>query len=233
MTQNAVSLNGVPPAAPPPFRLLFVDEDDRRAQQVVQTLRGAPSVADVERAQTLAEACARLRQAPCEMALVTDEMPDGDCLDFLGFVRQQALDLPVVVLARQRHQEVALAALKAGASDYFHASGEHPLAGLPAVLDAARRRHAEARSARIESQLRLVETLRGALGHIKHEINNPLAIISGNAQLLIELARTMELDDDLAKPMHDIEEASRRLAGIVEQLSDLRSLLTTNGTPAL
>jgi uncharacterized coiled-coil protein SlyX len=47
-------------------------------------------------------------------------------------------------------------------------------------------------------------------------------VISGNAQLLLELARIMELDSELAKPISDIEEASRELAERLAQLSRLR-----------
>lgn len=60
-----------------------------------------------------------------------------------------------------------------------------------------------------------------ALTRVTHDINNPLAIISGNAQLLMELSRALNLDPDVAKPIQDIEEASHRLANMVEQLNAL------------
>ena len=57
---------------------------------------------------------------------------------------------------------------------------------------------------------------------LHHEVNNPLAIISGNAQLLVELARAMDMDEDLLGPIRDIEEASRRLADSLRGLARLR-----------
>lgn len=63
------------------------------------------------------------------------------------------------------------------------------------------------------------------LSAVTHDINNPLAIISGNAQLLLELSRLLDLDPDVAKPIQDIEEASRRLAAMVGRLSALREAL--------
>lgn len=70
-----------------------------------------------------------------------------------------------------------------------------------------------------------VPALQQALAEVAHEINNPLAIISGNAQLLLELTRLMDLDPDVVKPIRDIEEASRRLAMNVGRLNALRDSL--------
>ncbi len=64
-----------------------------------------------------------------------------------------------------------------------------------------------------------------ALSEMTHDINNPLAIISGNAQLLLELARMLDLDPDVAKPIQDIEEASHRLADTVRRLNALKETL--------
>jgi nitrogen-specific signal transduction histidine kinase len=63
--------------------------------------------------------------------------------------------------------------------------------------------------------------LQGALSRVTHDINNPLSIISGNAQLLLELSRALDLDPDVAKPIRDIEEASQRLASMVQRLNAL------------
>lgn len=70
-----------------------------------------------------------------------------------------------------------------------------------------------------------IRTLRRILGRLYHDTNNPLAIVSGNAQFLLELARAMELDDDLVQPMRDIEEASERVAEGLRDISRLRDRL--------
>ncbi len=71
----------------------------------------------------------------------------------------------------------------------------------------------------------LLPTLQQTLSQVTHDINNPLAIISGNAQLLMELSRIMDLDADVAKPIRDIEEASRRLAQTIGRLNEVKELL--------
>lgn len=72
--------------------------------------------------------------------------------------------------------------------------------------------------------------LQVALNRVTHDINNPLAIISGNAQLLLELARALDLDPDVAKPIQDIEEASQRLASMVERLNALNEAARQDAT---
>lgn len=67
--------------------------------------------------------------------------------------------------------------------------------------------------------------LQQALSEMTHDINNPLAIISGNAQLLLELARMLDLDPDVAKPIQDIEEASHRLAETLRRLDTFKETL--------
>ncbi len=61
-----------------------------------------------------------------------------------------------------------------------------------------------------------------AIVRLHHEVNNPLAIISGNAQLLVEVGRAEGLSDDLMGPILDIEAASERLAASLRSLAALR-----------
>ncbi len=68
-----------------------------------------------------------------------------------------------------------------------------------------------------------------ALNRVTHDINNPLAIISGNAQFLLELSQALDLDPDIVKPIEDIEEASQRLANMVSQLSALSEIARRDG----
>ncbi len=85
--------------------------------------------------------------------------------------------------------------------------------------------HSFAEQRRRRDQLKLIETVRSTVANVKHEINNPLAIISGNAQLLLELAGLMDLDEELVKPIRDIEEASLRIAESLEKLDGIQDLI--------
>ena len=71
----------------------------------------------------------------------------------------------------------------------------------------------------LRSQLRAVSD---AIVRLHHEVNNPLAIISGNAQLLAEVGQTEGLSEDLMGPIQDIEAATERLAESLRRLAELR-----------
>jgi signal transduction histidine kinase len=70
--------------------------------------------------------------------------------------------------------------------------------------------------------MHLLDNMQSELAKAVHDVNNPLAIISGNAQLLIELMRELSLDPEVEKSVADIEEASVELARRLSRLSDLR-----------
>ncbi len=214
-----------------PLQLLIVEDDDTDARMIERVMQRDDPQAAVQRAATLAQARLLLGEVPFEVALVNHELPDGDCFELLAFLREEALRLPVVVLTRYGHEDVAVAAMKAGASDCVRKELDHRhLHLLPSRLHEAVHRHEQARQleehARQLEQTKLIETLRSTVATVKHEINNPLAIISGNAQLLLELARFMELDDELIKPIRDIEEASLRIAESLDKLGNLREIIT-------
>ncbi len=217
-------------SAPASFRLLIVEDDDTEALRIEQALQQETPVADSYRARSVAEARRLLSEAVFEATLVTHELPDGDCFDVLDFILESALQLPVVVLTRYGPEEVAVSAMKAGASDCIRKELDHRhLEVLPMRLQEAmyrqRLRQQFAEQTRQRDQLKLIETVRSTVANVKHEINNPLAIILGNAQLLLELARLMDLDEELVKPIRDIEEASLRIDQSLEKLNSIKELI--------
>ncbi len=216
--------------APASFRLLIVEDDDTEALRIEQVLQQETPVADPYRARSVAEARRLLSETVFEATLVTHELPDGDCFDVLDFILESALQLPVVVLTRYGHEDVVVSAMKAGASDCIRKELDHRhLEVLPIRLqEAMHRQHVMqqfAEQRRRRDQLRLIETVRSTVANVKHEINNPLAIISGNAQLLLELAHLMDLDEELVKPIRDIEEASLRIGQSLEKLNSIKDLV--------
>jgi len=64
-----------------------------------------------------------------------------------------------------------------------------------------------------------------ALGRAVHDANNPLTVITGNAQYALEMARALNVDASLIRSIEDIEEAGRRLEAALGVLSDLRRRL--------
>lgn len=69
------------------------------------------------------------------------------------------------------------------------------------------------------------DRLSAGLRQLLHDARNPLAVISGNAQLLAEVAPSYDFDDLVETSVADIAEASNELAAALRALSDLRESL--------
>ena len=74
----------------------------------------------------------------------------------------------------------------------------------------------------------LLEHVHRSLSSIKHDINNPVSVISGNAQLLMELARVDQLDDYM-ESLQDIEEAAAQITDLLGRVDTLRARLESQG----
>lgn len=137
------------------MKLLYVEDNPRDADLARRELaRHAPHVT-LDTALTLGEARARLAENPgVDLVLADLHLPDGNGLELLAEIREQALPLAVVILTGQGDEDTVVAALKLGADDYL-AKREDYLARLPAVIDAALARF-RAEAARRAGRLRVL-----------------------------------------------------------------------------
>lgn len=62
------------------------------------------------------------------------------------------------------------------------------------------------------------EELEQLLSDARHTISNPLTIISGNVQLLLQLAELNDLDDEFVDSLEDIHEATEELQRLVDEV---------------
>ena len=69
---------------------------------------------------------------------------------------------------------------------------------------------------------RMLAELRQAVGKATHDVNNPLTVISGNAQLAVELARALDVDEAVLGAVREIDEAAGRLAQTLLELDRLK-----------
>lgn len=70
-----------------------------------------------------------------------------------------------------------------------------------------------------------LEALRAQLSRIHHDLNNPLAVISGNVELLAELSDALGVGPDLEGPLDDISTAVDNLVENVDRLLVVRGLI--------
>lgn len=75
------------------------------------------------------------------------------------------------------------------------------------------------------TDLESIDEVRDAVSSVYHDLNNPLSIISGNAQFLLEISEEEELDDQFVSSARDIKEAAERMADSLHRLTRLKEEL--------
>lgn len=69
------------------------------------------------------------------------------------------------------------------------------------------------------------EDIHDTVSTVYHDLNNPLSIISGNAQFLLELSQAEDLDEQYQSSARDIKEAAQRMADSLQRLTHLKEQL--------
>lgn len=207
--------------------ILLVEGNDAIAQHVSAHLAATMPDITCGRVRRFDEAREALVAQTPDLLLVAESLDDGTCLDVIAFLHQAELSVPAVVRVEPGQETMAMAALRMGAVAHVFLSGEEQVRGLPMLLlDAMRLYHSQLQAERrVQDLLDLLGMIDANITLIKHEINNPLAIISGNAQLLLELSKMIEVDETLVQPIEDIEASSQRISSLLEKLADLRGLI--------
>ena len=182
------------------LRILLL-EDNRLDAELVQELLEAENYAcDVLRVQTRAEFIAGLADTKLDLILADYKLPAFDGLSALKLALASRPELPFIFVSGSLGEEVAIEAVKIGATDYVVKSRLSRL--VPSVQRALRegreraeRKRAEAALRRSEEALRntraelarvvRLTTIGELTASIAHEIHQPLGAIvsSGNACL--------------------------------------------------
>ncbi len=154
--------------AVPSYRLLVIDDSKRDTlllERILQQAEDATfSVTQMESAQAGLEA---LQAQTYDLVLLDYYLPDMDGLAFLEEKQKRGITTPVIMLTAFDQERLPVAALQAGALDYFRKdqinSGllgkairqaiEKAMLQASAAADAARLKQLEAEVARLQQQL--------------------------------------------------------------------------------
>jgi len=69
------------------------------------------------------------------------------------------------------------------------------------------------------------DELRETISTVYHDLNNPLSIISGNAQFLLELSRSGDVDEQFVQSIKDIQEAADQMSDSLSMLTEMKEKL--------
>lgn len=72
------------------------------------------------------------------------------------------------------------------------------------------------------NDVQVSEEVQKTLSKVYHDLNNPLSIISGNAQFLLEISREGDVDEQFVSSVRDIKEAAERMSEALRELTELK-----------
>ncbi|HET9105029.1 MAG TPA: EAL domain-containing protein [Solirubrobacteraceae bacterium] len=127
-----------------PTRILLIDEDPRAAMLIGEMLRAAwPDGLIIAHAPRLNDATREVVDHGTSCVLLAIRGEPADPLEVLGRLISAAPDAPVIVLSEQVDEELALAAVKAGAQDVLRAREINPVLLARSVRFAIERKRTE------------------------------------------------------------------------------------------
>ncbi|OUM03937.1 PAS domain-containing protein [Variovorax sp. JS1663] len=146
------------PSTPPSLRALHLEDDPHDAEIIQAVLEEAGLVLDIQRVDTRDGFCAGLAEGGFDLVLADFSLPTFDGLSALELAREHAPELPFIFVSGALGEEVAIEALKNGATDYVLKARLSRLASavrraLRERQERVQRRHAEERLRRSEAFL--------------------------------------------------------------------------------
>lgn len=106
------------------IRILIADDHTIVRQGLRQVLALAPDMVLAGEARNGNETLARVRAGGLDLLLTDITMPDTHGVDLIEAVRQEAPDLPMLVLSMHDERQIAMRAIQAGASGYLTKDSE-------------------------------------------------------------------------------------------------------------
>ena len=219
-----------------PLRALIVEDSKVDAALLVRELRRGGYDLSFERVETADAMHAALDRQTWDVVLSDYSMPRFSAPAALAVVRERNLDLPFIIISGTIGEETAVTSLRAGAHDFLIKGSLARL--MPAIEREMGEAALRAEKRKMQEQLLISERMASVgllAAGVAHEINNPLAIIVGNLELVAQQLDTMAADEsrdaspvrhaaklvDLAAPLRDAQEAAERVRRIVRDLKVL------------
>jgi signal transduction histidine kinase len=175
-----------------PLRILYLEDDPTDAVLVQDTLQASGIFCEITRVETRVEFLAALEQGGFALILADYSLPSFDGMSALGIAREKCANVPFIFVSGQLGEEVAIDALKIGATDYVLKTRLSRL--VPSVQRAIRESRERAELLRVEHALRRSETYLAEAQRISHMGSFGWQLPSGEINWSRETFRIFEVD---------------------------------------
>ncbi len=187
-----------------PLRVLIVEDSEADAELLVRELRRGGYAPECERVETPEGLDLALARQTWDLIVSDYAMPRFDGLQALKLVQEKGLDIPFIIVSGSIGEDVAVAAMKAGAHDYIMKNNMARL--LPAIARElreadVRREHHEAETA--VQRLAYVDPVTDLPNRVRFRELVQEAVAAGRrdrhhiALLLMDLERFKDVNDTL------------------------------------
>jgi len=206
-----------------PLRLVLVEDSEDDARLILRELRSGGLIIYAERVETSQDLAKVLDRGEWDLVISDHNLPQFSAPEALRLVKERAPDIPFIIVSGSMGEDLAVVAMKAGASDYLVKGRLSRL--VPAVCrelaDAEQRRarrQAEETLRQTETQLRQAQKMEAVgrlAGGIAHDFNNLLTAILGYSELVL---RQIPSDTPVRADIEEIKKAGDRAASLTRQL---------------
>ena len=148
------------------MRILHLEDDPRDAELVQETLEAGGIVCQVTRVETQADFIASLEQGGFDLILADYTLPSFDGLSALKIAQQKWPHVPFIFVSGTLDEEVAIEALKIGATDYVFKTRLSRI--VPSVQRALREARERIELSRAEEALRRSEAYLAEAQRLSH-----------------------------------------------------------------
>lgn len=176
----------------PPLRILSLEDDPRDAELVQETLESDDIPCQITRVETEADFIASLERGRYDLILADYTLPSFDGLSALKIARQGWPHVPFIFVSGTLGEEVAIEALKIGATDYVFKTRLSRI--VPSVHRALREAEERIELRRAEEALRRSETYLAEAQRLSHTGSFGWDVSSGEIYWSRETFRIFEYE---------------------------------------